>query len=407
MEARQVLEKFNIKFEEGGDWLKLSCPFHVESTGPSAAVSSSTGLFQCFSCKHTGDVYDAVAALTRQPRAVVMAQCNPAGGGADVVEADERIEPDVIERWHQRLLTDQKMLAELRRRKGVTEATIKKRRLGLNINRVCIPVYAADGALLNVRQWSPTDASAKMINLRGHGKPRLYPIDALQHDEVIIVEGELKALCLEERGFYACSSTSGAGSWKAEWGEHFSGKNVIIIFDVDSAGQGPKGAPRVCWSVIRHARSLKNIVLPVDAAKYPTCGVDDWLTGNKCDRAHSAAELRELIAAAPPWQVPGRVERPPDDETLYPVTLSQSSRAEHSNKFVEVECVVSAKDTAPYLVPRTFEVHCGRDQEACVVCALRDAKGCGKEEICPVKDQTAAANPPQVSEPPTPTNPAA
>ena len=282
----------------------------------------------------------------------------------DQIDESKIISADVVERWHRALLANKSHMQLIEQRKGITEDTIKRRRIGHNGERFTIPIPIADGTIVNVRMWSPTDRERKVINAAGHGERRLYPLDALEFQTIVITEGELKALLLWQQGFKGVTTTAGAGTWVDAWNEMFKDKDVIIIQDIDKAGR--EGATAKCYALATKARSIKNVLLPLDAVEYPTGGVDDYFL-----RMNATTEdLWKVINDTPPWRPTPLVVRSDDDKTVYPETLGRSSEARHFNKFVSVDCVVSAKDTHPYIVPRKFTVSCLKDQDYCAACPI-------------------------------------
>ena len=74
---------------------------------------------------------------------------------------------------------------------------------------------------------------------------------------IVICEGEIDALRLQEEGIPATTSTNGASSFLPEWADHFTGKNVWLCLDSDEAGQT---GTRKLLELIPHA---KVITLPV------------------------------------------------------------------------------------------------------------------------------------------------
>ncbi|MBF0556659.1 MAG: toprim domain-containing protein, partial [Nitrospirae bacterium] len=80
-------------------------------------------------------------------------------------------------------------------------------------------------------------------------KNRLYPehmvIEIKQglHKELVICEGEFKALLLLQMGIPALSPTAGAGNWDDAFTEVLMGVDrVIIAYDYDQAGKdGTRG----------------------------------------------------------------------------------------------------------------------------------------------------------------------
>jgi DNA primase len=123
---------------------------------------------------------------------------------------------------------------------------------------IVIPIKDINGKLIyNKYRRNPIKEdpkSPKYFYDKG-GSVALFNIEALKCDDnqlIMIVEGELKALCLESYGIKAVSSTGGAISFQSEWGELFKNKkNLVVCLDNDLAGI--EGMIRV-QHVIPHAR---------------------------------------------------------------------------------------------------------------------------------------------------------
>lgn len=133
----------------------------------------------------------------------------------------------------------------------------------------------------------PYYSMGQLINLRhrlqypnGHGKYRpefaglsnqLFNLDTLKDDEIpfgarlepnelIIVEGEIKTMVLEQYGFRTIG-IPGANSWREEWGDYFKSiRHIYICLDPGANGQAQKIASslqaggleaRVCYLPVK------------------------------------------------------------------------------------------------------------------------------------------------------------
>jgi hypothetical protein len=135
----------------------------------------------------------------------------------------------------------------------------------------------------------PYFCQTKLIHIRhrlqfpnGHGKYRpefaglgnqLFNADTLTNDDfhfgllepnrVLIVEGEVKAMVLEQIGFKTIG-IPGANSWRDEWSENLKGFKAYICLDPGANGQADKiGA------------ALKGYNVPVKVVTLP-CKPDDF-----------------------------------------------------------------------------------------------------------------------------------
>tara|TARA_Y100000310_G_scaffold90553_1_gene87873 strand:- start:24 stop:2033 length:2010 start_codon:yes stop_codon:yes gene_type:complete len=85
--------------------------------------------------------------------------------------------------------------------------------------------------------------------------------EILEHTGTIyLVEGEKDADKLWEWGQVATTSPGGASSWKSEYANYFTGKQVVVIPDKDTAGYDY--AREVARSLQNKASSIKCVILP-------------------------------------------------------------------------------------------------------------------------------------------------
>jgi hypothetical protein len=84
---------------------------------------------------------------------------------------------------------------------------------------------------------------------------RLYNTDAVWNsDTIVITEGELDALVVEQMG-YAAVGSPGAKTWQPSWDGYFDGmRRIYIVFDNDAPGQ--LGADAIKERLGRKARSV-------------------------------------------------------------------------------------------------------------------------------------------------------
>lgn len=155
-------------------------------------------------------------------------------------------------------------------------------------DRVTIPVADAKGVYRDVRRWLPIEkrrqGTAKMLHwTQGYGGARLFPIDQLEHDVVVLVEGELDALACISYGIPAITATTGALTWPDHLSVPFKEKDVVILPDADPAGR--KGAQK-------RAQSLRKAGAQVRVVSWPEKQPEGW---DATDPAR-APGLREIFA---------------------------------------------------------------------------------------------------------------
>jgi len=99
---------------------------------------------------------------------------------------------------------------------------------------------------------------AKMISFKiGSGSARLFPIENIKHDTILLTEGEMDCLLAIQMGYNAMTTTGGANTWRAQWNSLFKDKTVLICYDIDKAGQA--GAEKVARNLYGIAKQVKII----------------------------------------------------------------------------------------------------------------------------------------------------
>jgi 5S rRNA maturation endonuclease (ribonuclease M5) len=129
--------------------------------------------------------------------------------------------------WYNRLLTD---------------STIDLFKLGYFNGWYTIPVY--ENGLLNNIQMRRDEPEKKIIPWY-RKPPSLFNSDILSIvDEIILTEGVVDSILLNQYGIPAMSKVTGANGWLQEWGRFFIRTNrIYLLFDNDDAGRN--GAKRI------------------------------------------------------------------------------------------------------------------------------------------------------------------
>lgn len=349
------------------DEFNCLCPFHADEN-PSYKFNIQKGVGRCLVCDAKGDVFKLCSgALKKSYTKTKRVMLAAIGGEADITVVSQAL----VYNFHNALLHNKQAQAIIAR-KGLTLETIKRFKIGLDSTRFTFPVYDQFGNVRNVRKYKPDAtgkaAKRKTLNMKGYGTPaRLYPVESLEAEFIVIVEGEAKAALLCQMGFDAVSPTAGSGAWLDEWNQLFSGKDVAIIYDIDKGGR--KGANKICRQIFPHARSVKDVLLPLDPQQFKKGDLTDYVLS--CSAG--VKEIQGLIDGANVWQPETIVEDRIDDDSIHDVELSDSSKGKWSGKFIRSAVVVSAKDTAPFIVPERFTVTCPKDKEICMFCPVMNA----------------------------------
>jgi len=371
MNVLSLFEKWGIDFAVRGDELITRCPFHEDDT-PSCFVNPEKQVFKCHGCGKSGDVTTFLAGSFRTTREIIEQQLDK-----DQPKRQKTISETVIRTYHSNIWEAKFLLTELKKR-GISAETIRQFRLGECNGRITIPIFDEDGRIVNVRRYLPGDPIRKMLNTRGMDSKRLYPIDQLRYDKIILCGGEIKALAVLERlnqhNIGAISHTMGETNWTTLFNEKFKGKTVFLCYDIDVAGR--TGAITVARSLQNFANWIGIIDLPLDPAVYPTGDVNDYFGVE----GKSTEEFLEILNRVPRW-----AEITEEDTVkVESIDFARAFDAKYTAKRIKFSASVVAMDTVPYVVTKSVQAYCTRDQSLCHVCPLYPRKNGEESQISPV-----------------------
>lgn len=358
-------------YDGGGDFVTIECPYHndkhTDIKDCHGGIQKQNGKFKCLSCGATKEIVNVVATKFGQPEIVVDALINNVMGFGNpgVVEIAQ------VELWHKELMNNQPIIDRLYKQHGILVEDIVKWRMGWTPfnGRVTLPITNKAGGYINVRSYKyDSDGVRKMISHKGC-KASVWPLSSLESETVYLTEGEFKAIILLQKGFAAITGTAGAGTWKAEWSELLRDKHVVIILDADDKGR--IGANKICYSAFAYAKSIKNIFLQELLAIGKKDITDYFVTLGR-----GAIDLHALIENTPTFQPPKNVAATIELEMNdpVPVKLADSGNAIHYNRLIRTTAVVSAKGTAPYVVPKKCTVVCNKSKDYCQMCPVYQSK---------------------------------
>jgi DNA primase len=239
---------FSTPLRKSGKQYKTNCPFktvHDDKT-PSFFVNLETGWYKCYGCGATGQLSDLGATLT-----------NYKNSFTDIEPKKRNLWiPDLVVNGYADILWKNEEILKLIKTRVPDEKVIREFKLGYHpeFNRFTIPIYDREGICRNLKLISFINP-IKHINFgKGWGMPRLFGIDALKKDKVIICAGEFDCLVLRCFSFPSITGTAGEGTWEEDWNEEFSNKEVYIVYDQDDAGR--KGANNVATSLYHYAQKV-------------------------------------------------------------------------------------------------------------------------------------------------------
>lgn len=262
---KSYLASRGISFREANGELIMKCFFSDcdhDSRGNEAHlyIEASSGQFHCFKCQQNGNLKNICEQLGDKFKdiftsPVTRSQSSPKKLDALIMSCHENMPQRITEWLNQR---------------GITDEIIQECYLGYghfyNKPYITIPVKNTKGvfAYLKLRR-DPLDQSnaSKYAYYPTGAEAQLFGRELLSElsDFAVITEGELDALALRARGIPAVSSTSGAGTFKAEWLNDFAHlQKVFVCYDRDPAGR--KGADKVLEIVTGIDISTYRIELP-------------------------------------------------------------------------------------------------------------------------------------------------
>jgi hypothetical protein len=352
----------------GDDEVRVRCPAH-DDEHPSCGISLSKRLYKCQvpACGSSGDFVSFLCHALKQPsRRVIIEDL----ATRYPLEVSKVVSSEAVERWHAAIWTAAPMLAELRKR-GVTDDDVRRYRIGFDGRRVTIPIPNGGGHWVNVRRYMPGAPGAeKMKNLRGHGEVRLYPLEQLKYDTVVVVGGEVKAIVtariLNPHGIGAITATGGEGNWEPEFSRMLRGKRTPVCFDVDD--EGATAAVKVAARLKGDSRWVGVMSLPLDRDQYPHGDQNDYFG----PEGRTGEDFLALLAATAEWSPPKPPEEtgPADVADVPLLPLAAITESAHAGTRLRVQAVVTARADTPYLIPSVVDCSCDRSQDGCAACPV-------------------------------------
>lgn len=357
----------------GSDEILTLCPGHEhpldgKEHSPSCFVNIVQRTFRCRSpqCGVTGDFLKFYSLAVKQPPGIVSEIFIKKYG---IEEGEKTVEVDVIEKWHASLWKHEPFLKELYAR-GLTDEIIRDRRYGFDGERITIPIRNKTDLVVNVLFYLPgAPTKDKFKNQKGRGKkPRLYRIDQLSYDRIIICAGPTKADVTAARmnpsGFGAISALQGENSWSAEFSKELVGKQVFIAYDIDDAGIA--GANKLAALIVAFASSVHLVKIPLDRDKYPKGDISDYWG----KEGGTSEAFEKLLDTTERWSAPTRIIEEEDTTPPIPVELENATDSENVGKTIAVKGTITAMDMQPFLVPSKIGCSCDKSANFCAICPV-------------------------------------
>lgn len=359
------LVEIKSKSSDGRE-LQGLCPFHND-TQASLSLNIDSGLYFCHSCKNTGDVFELYQKIKNVDFKTALKELAQQTNVTLPNFKKKTISHDIVENYHEALLSNDEALQRFITKRGLTKETIIQYKIGWEVKagRYTIPVYDEIGDVINIRRYKLDAKSNKMLSYvdeegERYGEARLFNIDIIKKNKQIsFLEGECDTMLATQYGISAFTVTSGAGTFINSWLKYFHGKIVYIVFDRDITGK--MGAQRVAQSLLRVCEKVYIIELPA------TVGDKGDITNYFLDLGYKLNDYKELMERAMSYGVENI-----EEEKAFDLTLSDSSLAKYSGKKITVNVMVSGKSTAPYIIPGKFTIWCnGGDFKQCKTCKLQ------------------------------------
>lgn len=361
------LDRIGYAYKFSGDAeIRIVCAFHEDTAeSPNCCVSLSKRVFNCTSCHTSGTFVSLLAKIGNTTPVVILADLSKRYTG--LVE-EKTIPAASVDRWASQIQHAKPLVQALHER-GVTDQLIARYKLGERDGRVTIPIKSQSGLWVNVRSYLPgAPGKQKMRNAKYRGTPpRLYPIEQLAYQKLVICGGEMKAIVaadqLNKHGIGAISTTGGEGYWDANLTRQFKSKWVAVCGDLDKAGVS--GVEKICQHLYKNCAWLGTFTLPLDSDKYPKGDINDFI-----GREHG--ELLSIVEAATTYkpQVP-QSANDLSDELPEEVYLSEAIHARNAARRVAVKVSVTSVDNAPFIIPSKVGVSCSKGEPYCALCMVQ------------------------------------
>lgn len=261
-----------------------------------------------------------------------------------------RVTQPYVDSWARKLWSADEHLRELMQERGLSEETIRRFEIGWDGQRYTLPVRDAAGQLVNIRRYNLGASKNKMLNIQNHGGVRLYNAQVLNDAQtVVLCEGEMDCLILNQEGIPAVTATAGAATFNDEMAKQFQDKTVFVCYDADD--EGNMGAAKAGKMVAVYAREVYKVDIPL-----PGKGAD--VTDYMFKESHTAKDFKKLMSNATPIAAYKKMvaEEAPSEGT--PVSLENSMAQTYHEDTLEIVGTIAGKQNPPFKVPKRFNVSC-------------------------------------------------
>lgn len=296
------------------------CPIHTDEH-PSFSYNYLKDIYHCYACGISGDLVDLYCKVRGLPNDEGFKRfCDEYGidigskyKSAEAAEKEEDLEAiwrlfvPLTDKWIERMGLERGWSAaaitqlDLRLQTHFRSAETGKLVAMKEPERIAVPVRDKSGRLRNIRLYKPGAKEMKIISWgKGLGKSRLFPASPGDASPILLCEGEADAICAFSQGFNAITQTSKTKSWEPAHREPFRGRDVVIAYDADTAGD--EYAKWAAKSLAGTARTIRLLEWPDWMGRLPD---GSWpekhgqdLTDYFVRHGRTAEDLRTLIITA-------------------------------------------------------------------------------------------------------------
>lgn len=358
-----ILQHYGIDFSDGSQGnLKFLCPFH-DDKNPSCYIKIDNGQFFCHGCGANGNIYQL---LKKKLGKDVRSEVNHKFG----ISSDRTIKVEVIEKCHRSLSRYPHLLTALYDH-GLTPELIDYYRIGADSKdqRITIPIKNESGLYVAVRRYLPGASYNKMLSQKYRGQNRFYPIEQLAYDKIVLTGGELKAIVaaywLNSHGIGAITGTHGESNITVEMAQQLKGKVVYVCMDIDDAGKA--AATKIAGTVVRFAKQVYIVDLPLDKKRFPKGDINDLVMS--VDTSDNRF-LYDIVTSGKEYTFEPVDRKELNGELPKEVDLSVAVEGEYVGYRISCQARVTAICDKPYEIPSHVTVSCDKSESFCSLCPV-------------------------------------
>jgi hypothetical protein len=354
---------------DDGEW-DLHCPLHDDKKR-SAQINFEKGVWYCHAEGIGGNVNELLEQIDDW-----VPPPNPSTNGHAAPPDLEVVSDAKVRGWCSALMSNEVALEDLVALRGLKTKTLAEYEIGWDSSNNCytIPVRSESGDILNVRRYQtrPPSGRRKIWGIKGINSPQLYPIKALEADEIIICEGELDAIITNQNGFPAITKTGAALSWEGRWSEKFAGKFVYLCHDCDETGQ--KANRKIGHFLAKFAAEVRIVHLPYPITEKGGKDLTDWWVEHDQD----TNGFRRMMEEAEVFEATSIETEEPERLDPTDATALEALDSRQVGKPLRMLVTIKGKREPGYSIPRKIRYRCSQD--AGVKCNFCPMFGSGDEE---------------------------